>query len=326
MISTYIDSVGEGSPHLYDDGLLHPIITPLKVRTSRTSSEEPNIQNWTKHKEGKELREQVTAEAYRIADRRLVDPVIVAVDFAGIQARNVAMESKDRQLVEHYWNRYDIHGDWRERILRHYPRWEAPAVGAVGGVRADADGKKAYRQEAKNKFVFPVFFGAQPFSISRDLNIPEEIGTDIWEEFFDEFPEIRAWHQSVIDDYYEFGYVTGLTGFRRHAPISANKMINSPIQADETLIVTEAQRALAFYQDPKFTANWMIHDDLAFIWERKELEKNVEIVVKEMVKKRFDWINVPLGVEVSFGTDWYTMKKFGEYENTEDGGVVEIKK
>jgi uracil-DNA glycosylase family 4 len=328
MISTYIESVGEGSEHLYDDGLLHPIISALKTRTSRTSSEEPNIQNWTKHKEGKELRQQVTAKAYAKANPRsyspvrygLTDPVIVAIDFAGIQARNVAMESGDKKLIASYFDHYDIHSDWRERILRRVPSWIPKAE------RNDKDRLKHFRQESKNKFVFPTFFGAQPFTIVRGLGIEERDAADLIEEFFDEFPDIRRWHEKVFDDYNELGYVTGLTGFQRHAPIRPNQMINSPIQADETLIVTTAQWHLARYEDPKFTANWMIHDDLAFIWSRKEVEKNTEIAVKEMVKKRFDWINVPLGVEVSLGEDWFTMKGIGDYENTPDGGVVEVKK
>src|SRR5271165_5310465 len=93
--------------------MLHPVISTIKTRTGRTSSEEPNSQNFPKHGDGIEVRTQ-------IADRKRK---FVAFDFAGIQARNIAMESKDKTLVDAFWNNYDIHTDWLNHIVDIYPSW-----------------------------------------------------------------------------------------------------------------------------------------------------------------------------------------------------------
>lgn len=311
-ISTYIVPVIPPSEHLYPDGMLHPHLATSKVRTNRTSSEDPNIQNWPMHTEDKVVRKQVSA--------RKAGRIIVKVDYSGMQARNVAMESRDKRLVQAYWNGYDIHSDWRARIVRRVPTWIS---------RSDlknTDRMKHFRQETKNKFVFPTFFGSQAKSLARDLGIAENSAQDLLEEFYDEFPDLPKWHAEVYKHYDKFGFVTGLSGFRRHAPIERNQMINSPIQGDEALIVCNAMDRLSQTGDERLQANLMVHDDLTFVWERSDLDKLVPIVVKEMLVKEFDWINVPLGVEVSFGDDWFKQTKYGEYESTADGGIKEVKK
>ena len=63
----------------------------------------------------------------------------------------------------------------------------------------------------------------------------------------------------------------------------------------------------------------MVHDDLTFIWHKRDFDANADECIYEMVQKKFDWINVPLGVEISVGRDWHTMEKVGEYVWTKDG-------
>lgn len=197
----------EGDHSYLAQGLIH-----------HNSSEDPNIQNWPKRdEERKEVRGQVK---HKEAHRKNVEMRIVSFDYAGIQARNVAMESKDKTLVEAYWHSYDIHKTWMEKINKAYPKWIPKAD------LNDKDKMKAFRHLAKNKFVFPSFFGAQPFSISASLNIPQAIIEGVQEEFFDLFHDIAGWHKALEKFYFKNGYVTGLSGFRRYAPVSSNERIN----------------------------------------------------------------------------------------------------
>jgi uracil-DNA glycosylase family 4 len=315
VLGTYIESIDAVSSdtNLFPDGLLHPIISTTTVRTGRTSSDSPNIQNFPKHDEElKEVRSQVKSSDPNI--------VVVSFDYAGIQARNVAMESKDERLVKAFWNNYDVHADWRDRIVKKYPKWIPKQK------LSDPKAMKHFRQEAKNKFVFPTFFGAQAHNTSEGLGIPKNICEELLEEFFDEFKDIKRWHTSLLKCYLERGYVTGLSRYRRYAPVSTNELINSPIQADETVIATDALIRLSEMEDPRYQVSIFVHDDLTFFWPKKEVEKRAEIVIETMVNCPFEWAKiVPIGVEMSVGPDWINLKEVGKFSSDAWNGIVEIK-
>ncbi len=309
MHSTYILPFKHGSDTLYPDGRVHPSISTHSTRTWRTSSDNPNSQNMVKRGPNRKLRRQIKPGG---------DLRVVTVDFSGIQARNVAMESRDKTLVDAFWDNYDIHSDWMHRLVKIYPQW------LKGKSLKDKDVAKEFRQESKNKFVFASFFGAQAKKVSSGLGVPEHIGAKLQEEFWNEFPEIKNWHNALETMYYKLGYITGLSGFRRRAPISPNQRINSPIQADESIIVCSAMARLSEYEELRFQANMEIHDDLTFIWPKHEIDKNLEVVVREMTKIEYPWINVPLGVEVSVGENWCDLEEFGKFTSVEIWGHKRI--
>ena len=313
-LSTYIYSVDENSENLYDDGLLHPILSTSSVVTWRTSSSDPNAQNWPKREEGnKEVREQIKHKDPNIK--------VVSFDYAGIQARGVAMESLDKTLIDHFWHDYDVHGDWLERIRKRYPQWVSSAQ------LKDKNTFKKYRHLSKNKFVFPTFFGAQSYTTSTGLGIPENIAEDLRLEFFDEFPGIEKWHERLKQLYYQEGYVTGLAGFRRYAPVSGNELVNTPIQSSEALIVLDAMARLSELQDDRYQAAFEVHDDITFFIPKNEIDSRAEVIVDAMVNTPFDWAHiVPIEVEMSVGDDWLHMEEVGKFKSTKERqGFVEIK-
>jgi DNA polymerase-1 len=196
-----------------------------------------------------------------------------------------------------------------ERIIKRWPQW------IPGGVKAlrDKAVAKQLRYRAKNQLVFPSFFGAQPPSISKNLQIPEEIATELHEEFWDKFPDIKGWHEFTYDNYQRTGYVTGLSGFRRHAPVRRNELINCPIQSDESLIVCSS---LVRLSKLGYNPRMEIHDDLTFLWPKRKVDQYAEVVIGEMLKVTFDWINVPLELEMKIGgKDWGSMEEVGKYES-----------
>lgn len=293
--STYILPVKEGSEHVYPDGRLHPVVSLTQTRTSRTSTEDPNTQNFPKRK-NKEIRRVV-------ADKRRV---CVSFDYGQIQARNVAMESLDKALIKAFWDRYDIHEDWMERIASAHNGWMPK--------NADKDTRKKYRHKAKNEFVFPSFFGAQPKSLAGYLGVPEKVVAKQHTHFWEMFPDVKVWHERVIDQYYEVGYVSGLSGFRRRAPASPNEAINAPIQADEALIVCDAMNRLSEMGDDRLQANLEIHDDLTFFWRPAEVDELAKIVISTMLQVPFEWAHVvPITVEMSTGPNWADLTEVGIY-------------
>lgn len=305
LLSTYCDPVTPGTENcqLMDDGMIHPIISTYKVETWRTSSEDPNIQNWPVRGPNYIIR--------RIIKKKLRK--IVKFDYAGIQARAIAMESEDRAFMQAFFDWYDIHSEWSNNFKDRMPKW-APSE------MDDPKVFKEVRSSIKNGFVFPSFFGAQPKSIAVSINaipnirkqMPLEVVEELQDELFNQFPRIKKWQHKLKLFYEKNGYVTGHSGFKRRAPISFNQLINSPIQSDESIIVLSAHIALVKLG---IIPMMEIHDDLTFLWHPDEVEKKSEIVITEMLKHRFDWINVPLVVERSIGDDWADTKSAGEFES-----------
>lgn len=307
QLSTYVLPLKKGAPTLFPDGKLHPIISTTSTRTWRTSSEDPNSQNFPKRTH-KEVRSQVVApEGWKI----------VSFDYGSIQARNVAMESKDETLVRSFWDRYDIHGDWMRRIAKKCPYWLKE--GSLAFVEKDKDLFQHYRYRAKNQMVFPSFFGAQPKKVSSGLGIDLEFAEELHEEFWDMFPDVKTWHVRLKKQYQEHGYVAGCSGFRRRAPLPPNQMINAPIQADEAIIVLDAMIRLSEMEDPRYQPIMEIHDDLTFLWRDEEIEENAEVVVATMLKVPFKWAQiVPIVVEMSVGQDWASTKGIENGEFSSD--------
>jgi uracil-DNA glycosylase family 4 len=308
LLSTYVKCIMTGAPYMHADGLMHPLIQTTRTRTWRTSAAEPNEQNFPKH-EHREVRSQIRPGG---------DLRVVSFDYGAIQARNVAMESLDPALIKAFKERYDIHADWRDRIVHLYPNWVSEGVKIL---TANKDKQKEYRNRAKNEFVFASFFGAQAKSVAGFLGVPVEIGERLHKDFWEMFPHIRDWHKRLAADYKKTGYVTSLSGFRRRAPVSANELINAPIQADESAIVCDAMARLSELDEPRFQANMMIHDDLTFFWPRHEIDKNSEVVLQHMLYTPFEWAHVvPIVVEMSVGTDWANQKSVGEYSSADWSG------
>jgi len=301
MLSTYIKPVMPDSPLLYSGSRIHPQITTNRTKTWRTNSEDPNIQNWPKRTQA-HIRKQVKPEKnYRV----------VCFDFSGIQARNVAMESRDKALVDAFKHRYDIHTAWMEELVRLYPKWVSEGAKKLA---TDKDLKKAYRHKAKNEFVFPSIFGARPKTLAGYLSVPDNVAERLSDKFWGQFPDIKRWHKSLENQYKKYGYVNSLAGFRRYAPISPNQLINAPIQADESIIVMDAMNRLSELEDDDFQANLMVHDDLTFIWHKDKVDELAETVITMMLDVPFKWARiVPIGVEMSIGRDWYKQETVGEF-------------
>lgn len=308
------------APHVFPDGMIHPLTSVNRTSTSRTSSEDPNYQNWPKRggNNAIEIRGAVRPPRVRGAKR-----VIVSYDYGQIQARNVGMESLDDALLTAFWEDYDIHEDFMEQLFRIYPRWIKE--GTAPFLAKDDVGKKLrkkYRNEVKHGFVFASFFGAGPSKVSTVLNIPMTAAEELGEIFWDRFGGIKDWHGDLEADYYRTGYVTGHSGYRRHAPVAYNERINAPIQGDEAKIVLDAMTRLSKIDHDYLQASMEIHDDLTFIWEEGKVDELAEIVTREMLTVPFEWAKVsPIVVEMSVGEHWAALKEVGVFASNKYEGI-----
>ncbi len=287
---------------LWPDGLLHPDYSTSFAQTGRSSSFDPNIQNVIKHDEvGKRVRRQIEAPPGH---------VIVSVDQGQIQWRNIGMESKDKYLCKGLWEDYDVHMEWAERLAHAYPE----RIGGRQNIKDKAI-MKVFRNDVKNQWVFPWCFNARRESREGYLSVPPD--TFIKEDRLMEklFSGVAEWKENLNQFYADNGYTTGLCGLRRPAPLSPNDICNSPIQGDEAIVVFDGYNRLSERGDPLLQANMEIHDDLEFILPLDGLYDYVKTIVTDMLQCSFEWINVPLMVEVAIGKNWLHMEEIYKFRS-----------
>jgi uracil-DNA glycosylase family 4 len=303
MLNTYVLPLLPTGKHVYPDGLIHSNVNAYIARTRRTSSDEPNTQNFPKH------------GGYRYIRNCIGTPkghLFVSADFGQIEYRVIGMASQDKTICEGLWSGYDIHMDWAKRIgagRNSYvlERYEKEAQGDKEKVM------KLFRQDVKNQWVFPLFFGSQLEPIAKALNMPASDLLPHYKEFWRIFSGVREWQKKMIAFYESHGYVSLLTGWRRHGPLDSNQIINTPIQGTAADIKADALVRLSKRahdeKRPQLQPILDVHDDLSFYIPASSLEQDIEDIARTMVSCSFSFVNVPITVEISVGTHWGNLEE-----------------
>lgn len=287
-------------PKVWDDALIHAIFNHgPRTETFRLSSENPNLQNIPKRMEGnKRVRKQIIARKGH---------TLIAIDYGQIEARVIAMATKDKRFVKYLKSRHDIHMDWAKRIANDYPK-------RIGGrpMLDDPKAMKDFRTDIKKEWTFPLFFGARLESVAGYLDIPIERIEPAYKDFRQEFDGVFQWQKKLIAFYNTNGYVENLLGRRRRAPMSPNELINAPIQSTACEIVMDGMNRLSEKameeEDTYFQPIMNVHDELVFDVPSDKLDYYLPKIAKTMVSAKFDFINVPITAEVSVGQDLLNMK------------------
>ena len=312
--STYVRPVTSGQI-ISSDGMIHAKYSSMEAETGRLAGQDPNPQNWPKRKH-REIRGIVAARKRRW---------LLAADYGQIEFRVAGMCSGDDNLVRACWTGYDVHGFWAQRCVEEYPEIKDWIVSEFG-IDWDQKGMKTLRQEAKNKWVFPSIFGAAVRSRAANMHLPEDIAMRLDREFWDGasggFPDVKKWQQRTLKFYEKHLYVETLGGIRRRGPLTPNQIINMPIQGTAAEIVTEGMMAVsekALIEDDLDNLHPVlnVHDDLSFEPDDDALEDKMEVIAREMCLPRFNYINVPLIVEMSVGQRWNEVQEVKVYRSNE---------
>ena len=284
-----------------DDGNLRGFLDLTNVKSYRTSSNSPNMQNCSKR----------NASAPYI--RRTLMPregqVLVESDFHMLEVCGNACISKDRALVEYTTNpEADMHSDIGGEALFYEPK-ELP---------------KKLRQLAKT-FVFLEFYGGGYRKGARDLwykigkkeqdrlkqfgiqNYPQfeehmrQVEYNMWHNRFTDF---MAWRKLVFEFYTKYGYFIGPTGFIYDAPdLDAKQCGNFPAQGSGSHILLST----ANYANTRMKSAGMksmlisqIHDSVISSNAPSELTAYVDILhdALKAIYEKYPWIIVPLSIEV----------------------------
>ncbi|MBP3616928.1 MAG: DNA polymerase I [Lachnospiraceae bacterium] len=290
--STYAD----GLPAFVGaDGRIHSKFQQMITATGRLSSAEPNLQNIPVRMElGRKIR-----KAFVPAD----GCVFVDADYSQIELRILAHLSGDKQLIRAYREAEDIHRLTASQVF-HTPYDEVTS-----------------QQRSNAKAVnFGIVYGISSFGLGQDLNISRKEAEEYINRYFETYPKIKQYLDSLVDEAKTKGYVTTLFGRRRPVPeiTSSNFMqrsfgeriaMNSPVQgtaADIMKIAMIRVDARLKKDNSKAKMVLQVHDELLIETPENEVEYVKQILQEEM-EAAAD-ISVPLEVSVSTGSDWYETK------------------
>ncbi|MBQ8847175.1 MAG: DNA polymerase I [Lachnospiraceae bacterium] len=290
--STYADGL---PAYVGEDGRIHSKFQQMITATGRLSSAEPNLQNIPVRMElGRKIRKAFVPA---------VGCVFVDADYSQIELRILAHLSGDEQLIRAYREAEDIHRLTASQVF-HTPYDEVTP-----------------QQRSNAKAVnFGIVYGISSFGLGQDLNISRKEAEEYINRYFETYPKIKQYLDSLVDEAKVKGYVTTLFGRRRPVPeiASSNFMqrsfgeriaMNSPVQGTAADIMKIAMiRVDARLKKDGSAAKIVlqVHDELLIETPENEVEY-VKKILQEEMEAAAD-ISVPLEVSVSTGSDWYETK------------------
>ncbi len=288
--STYVDTL----PELVNEttGRIHTSYNQAVAATGRLSSDKPNLQNIPIRTErGREIRKAFIP--------RSEDYVLLAADYSQVELRIIAALSKDAPMIEAFKQGQDIHA--------------ATAAKVFGVKLEEVDRDMRSKAKAVN---FGLMYGQSAFGLADNLGISRTEARDIIDEYFKQFPTIRAYMDSNIQFAKQNGYVETIMGRRRYLrDINSNNQtvrgyaernaINAPIQGSAADIIKVAMiNVFAEMQKRKMKSKLLlqVHDELVFDAHKEELDELKVLVSEKMVGAVT--LEVPMIVDMGIGQNW----------------------
>lgn len=266
--STYVDGL---IPEVTDDGKIHTHFNLFGTATGRLSSEKPNLQNIPNKTElGQQIRDFFISEPSK---------KFVISDYSQIELRVLAHLSKDSDMTSILKDKNsDIHSETAARIFDT----------KLSDVSSDM------RRKAK-EVNFGLIYGMEAFGLSKSLNIGQKEASELITSYFSQFPKIKGFLDSVVNQAEQDTYTTTLLGRKRYIrELSSSNFqvkaagrriaMNAPIQGTASDIMKIAMIRVSNKLKKLDGANLIlqIHDELIVETDELHLKKVKEIVTKEM--------------------------------------------
>lgn len=290
LIGTYLDSF----PKLINpiSNRLHTIYNQTVTTTGRLSSSNPNLQNIPIRTErGREIRKAFIA--------RDSNHKILAADYSQIELRIIASLSNDKQMREAFINNLDIHADTASKIYHM----------DIQKVTSDL------RRNAK-AVNFGIIYGISAFGLSEQLGLSRKECTQLIEDYFNQYPEIKSYIDKNIEFARQHGYAQTLLGRRRYLNdinsrnnnarnFAERNSVNMPIQGTSADMIKLAMIGINKRIDENRLKSRMIlqvHDELVFDMYIPEEETLRQIVEEEM--KNSIQLDIPIEISINVGDNW----------------------
>lgn len=292
--STYVEAL----PKLVEgDGRVHTTFQQAVAATGRLSSTDPNLQNIPiRTALGRKIRNAFIAERGN---------TLVAADYSQIELRILAHVTRDEHLIAAFAAGEDIH--------------RATAARVLGKPAADVDADERAMAKMVN---FGIAYGMGDFGLATRAGISREAAKSFIAGYFERYPGIRRYIDTIKEEARTNGSVTTQLGRRRPIPelragnpalraAGERAAINHPIQGTAADVIKIAMIRLA----PRLAEAGLkarlvlqVHDELLLEVPNGEIDRLVPILVDTMEGALA--LDVPLTVDVKSGPRWDEMKPY----------------
>ncbi|MEA2063031.1 MAG: DNA polymerase I [Gemmatimonadota bacterium] len=292
--STYVDALPRQVNPV--TGRVHTSFNQVVTATGRLSSSNPNLQNIPiRTEEGRTIRRAFVPGSE--------GKVLLCADYSQIELRMLAHLSGDESMIEAFIEGVDIHLQTASRLFGFAPEQVSPEL----------------RGRAKT-INFGVLYGMGAHRLSRELKIPYREARGFIEDYFNRFPRVREYIDTVVARTREQGWVSTILGRCRKLPQidSANRRLrenaermalNTPIQGSAADLIKVAMLAVDKRLTSKFPEVKMIlqvHDELVFEVPESQAGKVGE-EVRGLMEQAME-LKVPIKVDIGVGPNWLESK------------------
>jgi DNA polymerase-1 len=278
------------------DGRVHSNWNQTVAATGRLSSQDPNLQNIPVRTEwGSRIRKAF------VPGKR--GDSILTCDYSQIELRVLAHYCGDPVLKKAFQTGRDIHTETAARMFK------VPTDKVTSEMRS--------RAKVIN---FGVLYGMGAFRISREFGTSVREGKSFLEDYFGQFPKVRAFLEECKEETRKHGYATTLLKRRRPIPEinSANRVLreqgervstNMPIQGTAADMIKKAMLdvdALLKKKKARTRMLLQVHDELVFELAKEEADSLPPLIQKAMEGAMK--LDVPIQVEMGQGRSWFEAK------------------
>ncbi|MBU0490023.1 MAG: DNA polymerase I [Bacteroidetes bacterium] len=271
---------------------IHSSFNQAVTSTGRLSSNNPNLQNIPiRTARGREIRKAFIP--------RNKNYVLISADYSQIELRVMAHLSGDTGMQDAFRSGHDIHTATAARVYGILLEGVTPQL----------------RQTAK-MVNFGIIYGISAFGLSQRLGIPRKEADEIINQYFTQYPGVKAYMESQINHAREYGYVETILKRRRYLKkiLSGNsnersgaerEAINAPVQGSAAdmikvamIRIHEALEAGGF----KTRMLLQVHDELVFDAPKNEVEAVISLI-REKMQNALP-LDVPVEVDIREAGNW----------------------
>jgi len=290
MLSTYVDPLLKLAKK-DQKSRIYTSFLQTGTATGRLSSKDPNLQNIpVRSSLGRRVRDAFVAkEGYKL----------VSIDYSQIELRLLAHFSEDAALLDAFKQGVDIH--------------MATAVKLFG--EAEAKQKRNFAKSVN----FGLLYGMGPKKLSAELGISQAEAKEIIANYFDSFPTVKRFLESIQEQVKVDGFVETILGRRRFFDYeNANGMQKAAFMRESVNTVFQGSAAdliklsmnkidhIIQHESLDTALLLQIHDELIFEIKEDMVEDTAERFADIMAQ--IYALNVPLECSVSIGESWGALK------------------
>lgn len=167
---------------------------------------------------------------------------------------------------------------------------------------------------------FGIVYGISDYGLANNLGISRAEAKRFIDTYFQEFPQIHEWMNTIKTFAHEHGYVETIAHRRRYLPdiqaknfnlrsFAERTAMNSPIQGSAADIIKIAMiKVNEALRENNLQARMLlqVHDELIFETPVDEIDELTEVVTNVMDSAVA--LDVPLKVDAHHGDTWYDAK------------------